>query len=450
MTTVAPFPAAVATKRTLTTPQILWRGLWALWAGDALLLGLVLSAGHVQHAAMKTIGQDSAPSIIASQQIKTALADMDANAANELIADPATAAASVQAYSKRRREAATALIAAAQNITYGEAERIPILRIQLELGTYEALIQRARDLHQEGDRTFISAYNQAAQLLDGTILPAADALDQANLKELDAAYSGQRYQSVTTRSLVAVGALIVLIALAVVQLFLFNRTHRLINIPIFTATLLLVVFTLLTLQELNSAARNLKRAKEDAFTSIHALWRARAVAYAANADESRFLLDPQHASERTQAFYNKRDLLAKLPAGATYDSVTPNDFTGYLADELNNITFRGEREAANETLTGFGRYVAVDGQIRDLERRGQHKQAVELCTGTAPGQSDWAFDQFDTALGRTLKINQDAFDASIAEGFGVLRYFDLKAGIFAGVIAVLCLFGLLQRIREYQ
>ena len=78
---------------------------------------------------------------------------------------------------------------------------------------------------------------------------------------------------------------------------------------------------------------------------------------------------------------------------------------GYLADELNNITFAGELAAAEETLLKFLDYLKIDQQIRDLK---DERQAVDLCLGTQPGQSDWAFDQFDQALGKTIKINRDA------------------------------------------
>jgi hypothetical protein len=410
-----------------------------------------LYAGRVQSSALAAIGKDSAPSIIASQQIKTAIADMDADAANELLVPANAGQETRQAYRKRREEAATALIAAAQNITYGDAERLPILKIQLGLGTYETLVQRARDLHQEGNPGAVTAYNEAAKLLDSSILPAADALDAANLKELEAAYSGQRSRSLGARAL-AGGSMLVLLAMLIsIQVFLISRTHRLLNIPLFAATCMVLVFGIATLKQLNSAERNLKRAKEDAFTSVHALWRARAVAYESNADESRFLLDPKRADEETAEFFSRRDQLAKLPPGASYDNAekTPG-FSGYLADELNNITFRGEGEAATETLRDFGQYVRIDADIRSLEHNGKHQQAIELCTGTAPGQSDWAFDAFDAALGRALKINQDAFDTSVAQGFAALRNFTAKISIFAAALAILCLLGLLLRIREYR
>jgi hypothetical protein len=393
MSTAVLSPPNASFRRAATTPQILWRFLWAMWIADLVVLGCLVGAGRVHYAALSTIGKDSAPSIIASQRIKSALADMDADAANALLGEPGADGPALQDYQLHRQEAATALISAAQNITYGDAERIPILHVQLGLGTYETLVQRARDLHDERNASFLSAYNQAAQVLDDTILPAADDLDRANLRELDLAYAGLRSRSLFARTAFGLAAALLLLLLAAAQLFLLNRTRRVINIPLFAATLLLVVFTILSLNQLSSAHANLKRAKEDAFTSIHALWQARAVAYAANADESRFLLDPNHASERTEAFFAKRDLLVRLPLGTDYRSIaaassagrTFTGPTGFLIDELNNITFPGEREAAIDTLLTFGRYVDVDSRIRNLERSGQHRDAVTLCIGAAPG-----------------------------------------------------------------
>jgi hypothetical protein len=63
--------------------------LWFLFllivAGAALLFAAA-SLGVVQaRQAVQTVGRDAAPSIIAAQEIRAALADMDANAANALI-----------------------------------------------------------------------------------------------------------------------------------------------------------------------------------------------------------------------------------------------------------------------------------------------------------------------------------------------------------------------------
>jgi hypothetical protein len=202
----------------------------------------------------------------------------------------------------------------------------------------------------------------------------------------------------------------------------------------------------------------LKVAREDAFTSIHALWRARAVAYAANGDESRYLLDPAHAAESDRAFAAKADALAKLPAGSKWGDVASAErsgthiqgFSGYLADELNNITFAGEREAAVQSVERFAEYVAVDKEIRRLEVAGKHREAIELCVGDKPGESDWAFERFDKAVEATLAINQQAFDAAVSSSFAALDGFEIKASALAAAIAALAFLGLAPRIKEYE
>ncbi len=113
---------------------------------DALLLIAIVSATETQRATLRTVGKDTVPSIIAAQHIKSAMADMDADAVNELLEPPSASAAALQAYEDRRVEAAGALIGAAENITFGDAERLPIQSLQVGMGSYDRLIQRARDL----------------------------------------------------------------------------------------------------------------------------------------------------------------------------------------------------------------------------------------------------------------------------------------------------------------
>lgn len=459
---------AVPAWRTWNTPQTLWAGLYLVWGLEAFLLFAAVIGAQVHRDAMKTIGRDTAPSIIAAQHIKSALADMDSSAANELLGDPGQMPEAVEAYDKRRREAATALIEAAKNITYGDAEQKPIEAIQVGLGTYEVRIQRARDLHEihgpnlqkphePSGADYVAAYREAAKVMDANLLTEADNLDQANHDELEKAYSKVSNQSVGSVFLLLLAGAPLLWALVVIQRFLFRRMHRILNPALVLATLLTIAFVLYTFVTLGSERHRLTVAKEDAFTSIHALWRARAAAYSANADESRYLLDLANAPQYESDFFAKAASLARLPGNNYQDAVSAarrgdklKGFTGYLADELNNITFEGEREAAANTLERFGAYLKIDEDIRRLQHNGQHAQALELCIGTREGESNWAFDQFDKALGDTLEINQQAFNAAVSRGFEALSYFELKAALIALLIAALCFYGLQQRIQEYR
>jgi len=109
----------------------------------------------------------------------------------------------------------------------------------------------------------------------------------------------------------------------------------------------------------------------NAFDSIVALSQARAVAYDANADESRFLVDPDRAAQYQRAFTAKTRSL-----------------NGYHDTEMHNITFAGEREAAERVLTTFQQYQRDDQRIRAM---GDLRQAIAFCVGTAPGNSNYDF-----------------------------------------------------------
>src|SRR5215831_13547473 len=118
-TLMRPAPAPEARWNTL---QKLKASRAVLIAVDALLLIAGIPAARVHRDAMKTVGKDSAPSIIAAQHIKSALADMDASAVNELLRPPGTAPEAVRAYESRREEAVKTLTTAAENIAYGDSE----------------------------------------------------------------------------------------------------------------------------------------------------------------------------------------------------------------------------------------------------------------------------------------------------------------------------------------
>ncbi|HEY3838622.1 MAG TPA: hypothetical protein VGL72_18715 [Bryobacteraceae bacterium] len=448
--------AAKGAKRSLkirqprNTLQNLWRCLFLIWALDVALLITALIGSGVHRDAMKAVAVDSAPSIIAAQEIKYELADMDANAANELLGE-----ANQEAYDKQRNGAATSLIKAAKNITY-EGEEGKITDIQTNLGLYEIQIQRARDLAERKDKLYVNAYRDAAATMDTKLLKSADELDKINDRELKGAYESLKSHSGITNFGILAAGVALLAVLISVQKFLNDRTHRVLNPLLVAATLIALSFLGYTISRLDAESRHLKVVKKDAFDSMSALLRARAIAYAANADESRFLLDRDHANQYDAAFFDKSAQLARLPSGMNYNSVAASEerrrkvsgFRGLLADELHNITFadEGEGQKAAETLRQWGRYVDVDQRIRDYEKDGNHAAAIKLCVG----ESNQVFDDFNSALKATFDVNDAAFKANRDAGFEALSNFEAKAVGVAIVIALLGYFGLLPRIREYQ
>ena len=473
MATTLATPAIPAIK--LDTYPLLKLSRIVLLSLTGVFFLAILIAAQVHRDAMQAIGFDAAPSIIAAQHIKAALADMDADEANVLLAPPNTANSATKGLMARRDEAEHALLAASGNVTY-DAERAPIETLQVAGSFYNRLAQEAEDLHDfgapnAGSPLNVNYYEALAILMDEKLLPAADALDDANNVELQRTYKHQTVTSGLTTAVVALVGLATLGALLWIQLFLSDRTHRTLNPALFFATLAALFLFLYAFGALVNEQHQLKVAKEDSFESIHALWQARAVAYQANAEESRFLLDPRFAADASRDFFREAGSLATLPPGMSASELLTLEshgqkvagFTGYIADELKNITFPGERRAAIKTLAAYEDYLEIDAEMRRLQNSGQHQDAVNLCIGNAVGQSDWAFDQFDQALGETLRINQQHFDQSVNDGLAsvgalnghlslseVAHTLELKSLIFSVAIAILIALGLAPRIKEYE
>ena len=433
-----------------TTPGRLWLAFGAVCV-SLLILWLVAAAGISRaRQAIQTIGKDSVPSIVAAQQIRADMADMNATSANVFISSGDNVLIKKQ-YDDDRSKANDNLILAAQNITYDDAERTPILAIADGLETYNGLVKAART---KGRPAGIKDLIRASDLMHGTLIPAADTLDQVNFDHLNAAYDAARAHATAAQIELFAAAGLVLAALLVTQVYLMRRTHRILNLPLVLATVLLACFAGGLSGALAAQNEDLRAAKADCFDSIHALWKARSVAYDANADESLYLLGPSTRAQYDQSFHVKAKKLADVDitdavVAAAASGAKPA-FAGSLGDELRNITFVGEQAAATETLSDWGKYLVLDTQIRALETSGHHAEAVALCTGSAPGQSDYAFSRFDAALGKTLGINQDQFDLTVAKTFAGLRPLPLFAAVSVLLMIILTWLGLAPRLREYQ
>jgi hypothetical protein len=443
-----------------TTPRLLRVGLLTTAALGALFALAVWAGIGAHRAAMRTVGVDAAPSIMAAQSLKAEMAGMDADLSNELLGAPG-AGGSLNNYDATRGRADELLLQAAENITYGDAEAVPIRSMQYGLGVYEDLAQQARDAHDGAsggdDAATLNVYHQAQSLTDRSLLPAADDLDAANLRELDRTYKRQVEESAASTGVVVLMGLLTLAALVTVQVFLSRRMKRTLNPALLAASLLVLWMTIHASHAMSEAQRQLKVAREDAFASIHSLLRTRATAFEADSLESRYLLDPARAGAAQTAFAARSEALARLQPGVAVTTVIQleangyhsDGFTGYLADELKNITFPREREAAVQTLAAWEQYLAVDGRIRALEQTGKHADAVQLASSTQTGGADWAFDEFDRALQATVAINQREFDGAVGRGFAVLDGVETQALVVTAFVLALCFAGLLPRLREY-
>ena len=424
-----------------------------------LLWLLAYSGLNAARQSVQTIGIDSAPSIIAAEQINANLADMNANAANEFFDAVTNKQDASKPYEDDRQQANNALITAAQNITFGAEERVPIVTITNDLQKYVGLIEQAR---LQGKPLGVTKLALASDLMRNSLMPAAETLDKVNFEHLQKSYDAGQQDLGLHQTFIIFGGAILIAALIAAQFYVMQKTRRLINLPMAGATVLTALFVLVMFIVLTVEKGRMKAAKEDGFDSIRTLWQARAVAFDANSDESFYLLarisGPNLQSQRaryTQQFNEKSKRLADISAFQLSSVIAPApgqkvNFKGYLADELNNITFNNEKETAEQMLRHYAMYMQIDRQIRSLEESGQHDAAVTLCTGTGDNQSNGAFSAFDKSLGDVLTINQNEFDKTVAAAFATFKWAVPVAPVLALLIAFCAWFGLHQRIREYS
>jgi hypothetical protein len=420
------------------------------------------------HHEMQSIGRDSAPSIIAAQKIRASLAEMQLDFERQLLDNGAGGTAAGVAYEQRRQSAATALVSAAENITYGDAEREPIRTLVFSTGTFEQDVARARVLHDRKDPSWLSELRDADRVIHETLLPAADALDKANLDALNDAYNAERLSSGLGTAMFVIAAVTLLVGLILVQGFLCRRMRRVFNLPLIGAGLGLAWLLVSLVGSFLTESRELKVVKEDSFDSIHALSLARAYAYDARACQLLALLDPQRADEVGRRFSDNSAKLVTLNAGETLESIVTsadgaNRFTGCLADELHNITFDGELEAAQQTLRGYAQFLASSELSSRLAGAGDPRgirvaisDSPDIDAGPATpaarspvGGCGYAFNQFDDALGQTLAINQREFDAALDRGMSALDGRIWISLATLGAVAILTYVGPRPRLQEY-
>ncbi|MEU9387384.1 hypothetical protein AB0D38_43525, partial [Streptomyces sp. NPDC048279] len=449
-----------------------------LRAATVLLAGalgiLLLVAALAANGTWDAVADRDAPRTTSAAGLELALNDMDAQAANILLSsgDGGTGglttphAKAVGLYGDARREIGHDLRNLSAAAEGDRTDEKTVESITDDFAEYQELIGRAleNDRRTGGKPDALTDYRDATDLLRGHLLPDARKLVDSNDSAFDSHYTAAR--SALSAQLVAVLALglLLLAVLGALQWYLAHRFRRNLNPALLAATACAVAAVVLGTQLLSSSATHLTVARHDAFDSVVALSRARATAYDANADESRFLLDPQRRARYADAFLAKSQELYGIRDATltTYDArlaATWRDyrsdaaaprFTGEFRRELDNITFPGERAAAERTVDAYAVYERDDRKIRSLFAAGREQQAVEFCMGWEAGTSNAHFGAWMAALDRVTDINRAHFDESVAAGRGELT------GHLAWTCALLLLavaltgLGLRTRLAEFR
>jgi CHASE3 domain sensor protein len=467
-----PGASNLITARTPRLPAPVWIRVFAVVAAvAALAVALVLAAAAADvRDGLTDLGDRTAPQVTATEDLYFVLADMDAQLANVLLAgdDPGLADVrkdALDTFEQDRNRASADLQQAATAAGDDKGAQHTVRLVLGEFGRYQSLAAQAIQLDDVGRSTadVLSLQRRATDSMRFT-LQTAHGLTRTNSARLDQSYQDTQDATVTARWWLGMGGAVLIGALVGLQVVLRVRMRRRLNLGTLAATLLAgwLVFGGIVL--LGSESEHLRSAKQDAFDSLIALRQARAVSYDAKADESRYLLDSGRRATYGEAFVDKSELVAGVGAGTTftyddqleqatkaYFSYHQVHITGFFGVTLENITFAGERQAAELTLSTYQTYQRADRTMRGMVDGNQVPAAIQYCIGDAENSSNHFFNQYDDALVDLIDINQRAFDTSVAAGesgvggwTGALPY-----GVAALIIALVAA-GVWPRLAEYR
>lgn len=435
---------------------------------------LLLVAGLAAAGTWGSVAGREAPRTTSAADLNLALNDMDAQAANMLLSSGNAGNGRLRTpyekavgfYGDARREIGHDLPALAIAAQGDRTDEKTVESLTDDFAEYQELIGRAleNDGHRGGKPAALADYRRATDLLQQRLLPGARTLVSSNDTAFDAEYTSARSTLSAQLAAVIVLGVLLLAVLGVLQWYLARRFRRILNPGVLGATCCTLLAVILGAQLLSATADDLRGARRDAFDSVVALSRARAIAYDANADESRYLLDPERRGRYAASFLAKSQELYGLKGAtlSTYDSELATTWQAYQADhgdlrftgefrrELDNLTFPGERAAAEKTVQAYAVYQRDDRKIRALLAAGKDSEAVEFCMDWKPGTSNAHFGAWMAALDKVTDINRAHFTASVHQGRSAVTGLLPWAGGLLLAAMILTGLGLRPRLAEFR
>lgn len=446
ITQAPPAPSAPAAPETRVRPLLRLGGQ----AGAALIAIAVLCATAVISAIIvrsdiadlrATVTQRAS----AAAELRFALADLDAQRANQLVPghaakDPGTTVGdrllALITAQQRRAEISSLL----QQLGADQTQATQVRALFDALGRYDDMSGRAGYVDDnQPDRAAghppaaaVALSTESGDIMRDEVLPKAEALSRTYATR--AAQLERTAHAAAVRAAIAVSVLgaIALLALFWWQRDLGRRYRRLLNPALLTATAAVIAVTLAGLGSFASAASEITTAGCQGLQPWSRLAEARAVAADASATQSRWLVhDPNSGAQDRSRFATLTGRLDILLAPGT--DATAAEVPVYQA-----------------VLTRYDNFRADDRTLRKLLAAGNIDQAAEVLTEVQRG--DVAFDFWDFATRLELLTTQQRadFDAHASAARSSMDGWPAIPAGLLGIAAALVLVGVRPRLAEYR
>ena len=423
--------------RLRTTPGLLRVFSVALIALLAVMAVVDFRVAEARKNASDAVGLESEPLLVRAQALYSELAEADATATNTFLAGGLETIDQRQHYLADVRSASHDLTVATREVGDSGAAARAATRMSRDLPLYTGSVEAARANNRQSLPVGAAYLRQASTLMQQELLPAADRLYGVEARRLE-----HEYLSAGSGSDVAVVVAVMLAALALLvptQLFLIRRTHRVFNVPLVAASVLVVVLGVSLVTSFVVEQHRLEAARHPASDLVGALSSARVLALRAESDDSLALI----ASGSVDRYRADFDAIVRKLGGRS-------GMSGALGAAGALTRDSGTSEVVDQARKNYRDYLDVHGRVAQLQDSGQFDEAVARVTEGNPGDELPTLTRFDKSLGRGISESEAQFRSDAGGARSVLRFLAIAVPLIAIACGALVLYGLQRRINEYR
>ncbi len=436
----APAAAPRRLRRRLSTP-----GRYRVSSvAVTVLLVLVTVLGTVFYVtsrrASDRLEHNTGPVLVATQSLVASLGEADAAATAAFLSGRSEDRDARNEYLDSIARADQQLEQVASLIGGDPAAHRVLQDLAVAVTRYAALVEAARAENLGGVPGAASSLTSAVDLLSGTV--TGDAATLTSITERDfSTESHRRSAGVGLAVGLAAAAIAVLVG---AQVDVARRSRRIVNLPLFLATLALVAVLVWVVTADRRAGADVRTARRAGYASIALTARIQTDAFASKSDETLALVTgdaaKNAAADDAARAVAAGPITADLVAAARQGD--PLVATGLLAQAASAADSARTRAAAAEMMVRWQRYRDAVAVLR--------RAATPAARATAFGAVSSTFDGFNVSVVSVLGDSRTEFDASLTRAADRLGGLELVVLLGGGAALLLVLAGYQARINEYR
>jgi hypothetical protein len=416
-----------------TTPGLLRAASVVLVVG-LLALGVVAAtSASARGDAARAVGFESAPELVAAQNLYVALSDADTTASTIFLTPGRETPELRQRYLDDLGKAGRDLAAVSGDADTAPAVRRAVATITEQLSVYVGRIDTARANIQQGYVVGAAYQRDGSRLMREQILPAATTLYRHAARGLD-----DNYRAGTSTNeivFVVVAGVLVLLLLLGVQLFVTHRTNRVVNVGLAGASILVIVMLVWTVTRFASEQDALVRAQRNGSDQMQVLSAARFLTLRAQSDDNLAHVERSAGDTYLEDF----DTFSARLGG--------QDGTGGLLGEARTIARRtGSQDNIRRLGAQFATFRAEHDEVLSLDDQARYDEAVTRLLSTEAAASG----ALDDGLTRQITQARQRLDGAAGHARGGFDALAIAIPLLIVLAGVLVLIGLERRIAEYQ